>query len=223
MIRQNTFRLTVVSTLLLALSSPQLSHAQDTKSDIPSIPVEVQALINDISDIDKLRALVPLKLNSDQIQKMIDAMTKAQIDYNQHLIDATVPPIKKLAEEIKEVRRKVLAGGTIPKDFDARVQKIEMDYYDRRASEDTKALKILSDSMRTIFTREQIAKAAAFGKQAGDKLGKNMKGTDDQFFNYFVQGVLIQYSGIVKLLKDMKVNADQAANSSLQTSVGAIK
>ncbi len=217
-----TCKLTCIVTLFLSIGTIH-AFAQDTKSEIPTIPAEVQALINDISDIDKLRALVPLKLNSDQLQKMIDAMTKAQINYNQHLFDATVPPIKKLAEEIKEVRRKVLAGGTIPKDFDTRVQKIEEDYFDRRAAEDTKGLKAVSDAMRAIFTKAQIAKAAAYGKASSDKLGKNMKGTDDQFFNYYVQGVLIQYSGIVKLLKDMKTNADMSALAPTFNSLGASK
>src|SRR5947207_1203347 len=90
-----------------------------------SIPPEVTALFDDISDIDKLRILNPLKLTADQIDKLVDAIGKSQKEYNKALADAAVPPIKDIAKEIKETRQKMLGGDPIPKEFDDKVKKLQ--------------------------------------------------------------------------------------------------
>src|SRR5438105_8233382 len=93
-----------------------------------SIPAEVSALFDDITDIDKLRVLNPLKLTPDQVDKIVAIIEKSQKDYNKALADAAVPPIKEIAKDIKDTRKKMVSGDPIPKDFDEKVKKLQNDY-----------------------------------------------------------------------------------------------
>src|SRR5438105_4089862 len=75
-----------------------------------AIPPEVNALFDDIADIDKLRVLNPLKLTADQIDKITAEIKKSQKEYDKALAEATVQPIKGIASDVKDVRKKMLAG-----------------------------------------------------------------------------------------------------------------
>src|SRR5947209_3589866 len=97
-----------------------------------SVPKEVTALFDDIDDIDKLRVLNPLKLTPDQIDKIIALIQQQERDYNAKLTEAAVPPIREIAKDIKETRRKMLTGASLPADFEAKVKQIQADYDRRR-------------------------------------------------------------------------------------------
>jgi hypothetical protein len=178
--------------------------AQSAVAQSEIIPKEVEALFDDINDIDKLRVLNPLKLTTDQLDQIIVIVKKAQDDYNKKLADAAVPPIKEIAKEIKETRRKMLAGATIPKDFDEKVKKHQEAFVKRRNQEDFNTLKGLAEAVKKVLTKEQFTKAVSIAKDFLEKQGKEVKGEDDKFFNYYVLGTLITYPRIVPLLQDMR-------------------
>jgi hypothetical protein len=170
-----------------------------------SVPKEVSALFTDLDDIDKMRVLGPLKLKADQVDKIIDAITTTQDAYLKKVTAAAVPPIKDIAKDIKETRKKVLAGSPIPADFDAKVKKLQADFVERRKTEDANALKSLSASIRAVLTKSQTDKAISLAKSLTSKDGEpTFKGSDDQFFNLFIKGTFMDYGGIIPLLKDVK-------------------
>jgi hypothetical protein len=197
--------------LLCLVSALFLSIPARAQSDI--IPKEMQALLFDISDIDKLRVLNPLKLTSEQLDKIIATLKKAQEQYNSKLTEAAVPPIRQLAKEIKETRQKMLTTHSlVPKDFDEKVKKIQNDFTKQRDEADKTTLKSVSDSIRAILTKEQIDMGVSFAKKFTEEGGKQTKkGSDEQFFNLFVLGTFILYPRIVPLLEDMRKVSDMAA------------
>jgi Spy/CpxP family protein refolding chaperone len=169
------------------------------------IPAEVAALFDDINDIDKLRILNPLKLTTEQIDRLIAAIKQAQSNYNKRLADAAVPPIRQIAQEIKETRRRMLAGESVPKNFDEKVKKLQDEFIAKRTKEDSGTLKSLSDTIHEILTPDQVKKAVKLAKDLTEEDGKpTLKGSDDQFFRYYVLHTFILYPRTVPLLEDMK-------------------
>ncbi len=190
----------VMALAALASSAWRPLCAQDSP-----IPTEVSALLDDIADIDKLRILNQLKLKPDEIDRIIAAVEKSQRDYNKALADATVPPIRGIATDIRATRQKMLAGASIPKDFDEKVKQLQDDYVKRRDNAQADTLSKLSGALRAIITQDQLATAASIARKALTENGTpTAKGTDDQFFNYFVLKVFVGYPRIVPLLQDMK-------------------
>ena len=74
---------------------------------------EVLALFDMIDDIDWLRNLNPLKLKSEQITRMIAAITTVKTDYDKKAAALATTRVVKVAEEIRATKKKVLAGGEI--------------------------------------------------------------------------------------------------------------
>ena len=194
-------------------ASPRRAAAQT------EIPKEVLALFDDLSDIDKLRVLNPLKLTEEQLGKIIDTLTQARDKYVKSVSAAAVPPIRDMAAEIKELRKKLLTGGDVPSDFDSRVKKIQDDFVARRQAEENRTLKSLSDSIRAILTQAQIDKAVSLAKSLTKKNGREtLKGSDEQFFNFYVKGTFMDYGGIIALLEDMKkARGSGAAQASVKS------
>jgi hypothetical protein len=201
----------------MALMIGALPRQGAAQSDF--IPNEVVALFRDIDDVDKLRVLNPLKLTAEQLEKIIAEVKKHQDAYNRRLADTLVPPIQRIARDIKETRRKLLTGGDIPKDFDEKVKKIQADYIKRREQENHDTLKSLSDKFRAILTEEQVKKAVELAKTLTQKDGKpTMKGSDAEFFNYYVMMTFVVYPRIVPLMEDMKrALQEEAASGSSAT------
>ncbi len=181
------------------------------------VPKEVTALFDDIADIDKLRILNPLKLTTEQLDKLIPAIKKAQVEYNRKVSEAAVPPVRELAKDIKEARRKMLASRSgVPKDLDEKVKKLQSEFIKRRDAEDKSTLKSLSDTIRGILTPDQITTAISIARKYTENDGKpTKKGTDDQFFNLYVFGTIVVYQRIVPLLEEMKKAADTSGAGAL--------
>jgi hypothetical protein len=188
---------------LMALMIGALPRQGSAQSDF--IPAEVIALFRDIDDVDKLRVLNPLKLSAQQLEKIIAEVRQHQETYNRRLADSVVPPIRSIARDIKETRRKLLTGGDVPKDFDEKVKKLQADYIKRRDQEDRDTLKSLSDKIRAILSEEQVKKAVELAKTLTQKDGKpTLRGSDAEFFNYYVMMTFVVYPRIVPLMEDMK-------------------
>lgn len=197
------------------LLAPCLCTSIPARAQSDIVPKEVQEVFADISDIDKLRILNPLKLSGEQLDKIITVLKKAQTEYNSKLREAAVPPIRDLAKEIRATRQKMLeTHGTVPKDFDEKVKKIQDGFIKRRDTEDQTTLKSVSDSIRAILNKDQIASAVSIARKFTEEEGKpTKKGTDDQFFNLYVLGTFIVYPRIVPLLEDMRKVADTSASA----------
>lgn len=195
--------------VLATLAGGMTSNAR-AQSD--TIPPEVAALFEDIADIDKLRVLNPLKLKADQIDRLISLVRKSQADYDSKLAAAAVPPIRQMASEIKETRRKMLGGAAIPPDLDSKVKKAQEEFVKKRDQQDFATLKSMAEEVTRILTSEQKSKAAGLARDALTKDGKpTAKGDDEKFFNFFVLQVFIKYPRIVPLLEDIKRSSDSAS------------
>jgi hypothetical protein len=195
-------RWAVVALLTIMFCSPWIPlRAQNDKGG-QTIPSEVNALFEDIIDIDKLRVLNPLKLTPEQITQLIATVKEWQGKYNKQLADAAVPPIKSIAAEIKETRKKMVAGALIPKDFDDKVKGIQSKFTERRSQAEFDTVKGLAESVKKILTSEQAASAEKMAKEAVADKGKDPPKLN--YFNVYVLSIFIQYSRIIPLLEQMK-------------------
>jgi len=190
----------------LALAAAILTVPLAATSQKVPIPPEVVALFDDIHDIDKLRVINPLKLTPEQVDRLIAAVQTAEAEYNRALADAAVPPIRQIAKEIEQTRQAMLAGASVPADFDAKVKTLQEEFVKRRDSADKETLKSLSAAIRKALTEEQVKTAISLVKKAtADKDGKpTLRGTDESFFHYYVLHVFVKYPRIVPLLRDIK-------------------
>jgi hypothetical protein len=208
MIRRPWFAgLVSIFTLGLCLSAP----AQDAAKSGAVIPPEVVALITDLNDIDRMRVIGPLKLKPDQLDRLIALMEKSTEDHNRKLAEAAVPPIREIAKDIKETRRKVIAGAPIPTDFDEKVKGIQDAYNARRTKQEFDTLKSLSEGVRAVLTSAQIEKATSLARAALDDAGAKTRGTGDKYFNLYVKSVFIDYPNIIPLLKAVRAAVSQPA------------
>ena len=190
---------------VLALANPLCSARSSAQSAADTLPKELVAVVTDVSDIESLRALNPLKLTAEQLGKIEEAVRKAGENHAKKIATAAAP-LQAMGPEIRELRKKLLTGGEVPEDFDKRGAKIQEAFVAKREAEKNKTLKSLSDSVKEILTKDQVAKAIAVSKKLTKRDGKpTMQGSDDQFFNFFIQSVLIDYyPNILPLLDEMR-------------------
>src|SRR5262249_17718874 len=141
----------------------------------------------------------------DQMEKIATALKSSQKEYDKALVDAVVGPIKGITKEIKDVRKSMLGGEPIPKDFDEKVKGIQDAFVKKRDTADVNALKGLSSAIKKILTEEQFSKAAELARKFVEKESKpNAKNTDEQFFNFYVLQIFIRYPRILPLMEEMK-------------------
>src|SRR2546421_2147255 len=126
---------TVAAVGLLVCSGVTSARAQ---SDL--VP-EVVALFDDINDIDKVRVINALHLTKDQLEQIIAGMKVYQQAYNKALTDVVMPPLREIAKDIKETRAKMLKGGEVPSDLDAKVKKIQDAFIKKRDTVEVNTLK----------------------------------------------------------------------------------
>ncbi len=202
---RNIHKVLIAAVLITAGRTPTIAQGI-------GLPADVTALFEDIMDIDKLRVLNPLKLKSEQIDKMIAVIQKSQDNYNRKLAAAGLA-IKDLSSEIKETRTKMMGGAAIPTDLDDKVKKLQDKFVEQRNKLEKDTLQGMSTAMTSVFTSDQKASAVALAKKALNKEGKpTTKGSDDNYFNYYVLQVFIQYPRAISLLKDIK-GAKESARS----------
>src|SRR5438552_3307023 len=85
---------------------------------------EVLALFDMIDDIDWLRNLNPLKLKPDQMERLSASVTTVKADYDKKAAALATIRVAKMGEEIRAVKKKVLAGAEIPTDFETKIKKL---------------------------------------------------------------------------------------------------
>jgi hypothetical protein len=196
----------------LFLITPDRASAQ---GDV--VPKDLVAVIQEVSDLESLRALNPLNLTAEQVGKIAEEIRKAGANHMKK-VTAAAMPLQGMAKEISELRKRLLTGGEIPEEFDARGRKIQDQFVAKREVEKNKTLKALSDGVRAVLTPAQVAKVITLSKTLTKRDGKQtLQGTDDQFFNFWIQAVLIDYPGILPLLDEIK-KAKEAAGTGASVS-----
>ena len=201
--KASRLRFAIIALIALAIAGASRLRAQNE-----TIPPEVAALFEDIADIDKLRVLNPLKLTSEQIDKLIQLINKSKRAYDSALAAAAAPPIRSIAKDIKETRRRMLEGASIPTDLDNKVKQLQDSFVKKREDQDVNTLKSMSDEATKILTPSQKSKAVSLARKALSRDNKPAaQGDDDKFFNFYVMSVFIKYPRIIPLLEDMKRSA----------------
>ena len=164
---------------------------------------DVAPLFIALDDIGELRALNPLKLTPDELDKISAIITDAQTDYNKKLAANSAPILRKASDAILSAKKKALAGTALG--YDDALTKVLTDLEARRKETENATLKALSDKLQTVLTDAQVQAAAKTTKDEMIKLnGAAGKGTDAQFFNLYVLRVIMGYPRIVPLLKEMR-------------------
>lgn len=183
-------------------SPPDKTAAATPDPSMPS-PATLK-LFDEIDDIDKLRVLNPLKLTTDQMDKLADMITKAKAVYDKKVAAIATTRVVAMADEIHAVKKATLAGGEIPTAFDDKVKKIQDDFLAQRDKINAENFKSLIDQSRTILNESQIATCIKLAKTV-KPANVTVTTPDDRWFNVYVLDVFINYPRIVPLLKEMKV------------------
>ncbi len=185
-------------------SHPASAQAQaSTNSGQPS--KEVLDLQTDIEDLDTLHVLLPMKFTPEQMDKLAAAISSAKTEYDKKYTALSSAPLLKMADEIRETRKKAIAGTPVPAAFDSRIKGIQTDFSAKRIELDTANIVALSAVCRTILTPDQIALCAKMEIDAYKRNKRyNDKASDTQYFNAYVLDVFVGNARTVPLLKEMR-------------------
>lgn len=193
---------------LLLLAGVKSARAQEADAG-GKPPKEVLQLFDDLDDLDKLHYLNPLKLTTAQIDKLLAAIAAAKETYDKKVADITLPPIRKMGDEIRETKKRALAGADIPKTFDDRIKALQQNYFNQREKINVDNWTGLVTATKKILTEEQVALAIKLAKTGQ----KGASGQDDKWYNVYVLQVFISYPRITPLLNEMKAAKAAASDN----------
>jgi hypothetical protein len=208
--------LLLVSFAVAALCAPFRAAAQPPATQQPAAQTpaatgnpalnakQVAQMFDDLDDIDRLTSLNPLKLTADQLDRLIAAVSVAKEAYDKQYLTLANAALKTIADEIHDVKRKALAGGELPEDFNNRAKKASVSVAAAYSKLDTENLANLAPVIHEILTASQVAVAVKLCRNSAAQAGRPTAGTDTQWFNQYVMSVIISYPRIVPLLKEMR-------------------
>ena len=174
----------------------------------PAAKPDAATIVVDLDDIERLRVINPLKLQADQADKLIAALTTAQSDYDKKVNTLGTTIFGPMAAEAHDVKVKALAGAAIPKEFDDKMKKLQADFLKQRDDLNTDNIKRVAAAARTALTEKQIAVATKMERDQYEKDHADSKGvTDTQLFNLYCVDVFISNPRAVALLKDIRAAA----------------
>ena len=205
--------------LLAAMVFAAMGMACRVGAQAPSSPAsgsatekQVTALFYDLDDIDWLKSLTPLKLTPDELDKLIAAMSAAKDAYDKQWVELAMAQLKPISAEINDVKHKALKGGEVPDDFYMRAKKASAGFAEARNKLDLQTLALVAPVIHDILTPAQIMTAAKMSRSQAAQDGKPTAGTDTQWFNKYVQSVILGHPRIVALLKEMRAAADEGTS-----------
>jgi len=179
------------------------SVAADEKSK-----AEAAAIVADLDDIERLRALNPLKLEPDQLDKLVAALTKAQTEYDTKINTLGMSIFGSSAAEARDVKKQALVGTPIPKDFDDKVKRLQTEFLKQRDTINTNNITHVADLCKMVLTDKQVAVATKLERDQWEKDHPDIKNaTDAQLYNLYCLDVFISGSRTVALLKEMRAAA----------------
>ena len=209
--------------LLCALFACGLSitvQAQANNATSDKSHKEVWDLTDQLDDLDRLSVITPLKFTPDQIDKIITVLEREQSAYDKKLSTTRAAMILKLGDEIRATRKQAIDGKTTPPAFFDKVKKARAEYMAFENKAGLELLGIVTKQMQPILTKEQIAIAAKLSKDAAASQKLSDKGTDEQWFNYYLFNAVITNNRMVPLLKELRANAKSAAVTAPNTTTG---
>jgi len=178
-----------------------VAHAQDK----PAAKTDATLIVADLDDIERLRSLNPLKLQPDQVDKLIAAMKSAQADYDKKVNALGSTVFGPTASEVRDMKKQVLAGNAIPKDFDEKMKKLQADFLKQRDDLNTANIVSVSAAVKAILTDKQVATATKLERDQWDKDHPGGKGaTDTQLFNLYCLDIFISGTRTVPLLEEVR-------------------
>jgi hypothetical protein len=187
---------------------PALRGGRALAQEKPTDKQAATAVVADLDDIDRLRVLNPLKLEPDQIDKLVAALTSAQADYEKKVNSLGAGTFGPVASEARDVKRQVLTGGAIPRDFDDKIKKIQTDFLKQRDDLNTANIKAVAAACRSVLTDRQVTVATKLERDQWNKDHPDVKdATDTQLFNLYCVDLFIANPRAIPLLKEMRAAA----------------
>jgi hypothetical protein len=118
--RSNRFRALWIWGIGAALLCGSAAHAQTPNSTLP--PPDVQKTLDHIGDLDILKALNPLKLTAEQIEKIVEVL-KSVAATGETKRKEDNETFRALAAEVAKARESALQGGEITTELEQKVIK----------------------------------------------------------------------------------------------------
>jgi hypothetical protein len=195
--------------LALALVFNNAAHSnQAAAQDKPPAKTDATMIVSDLDDIERLRALNPLKLQPEQLDKLIAALKTAQTDYDKKVNAIGASVFGPAGSEVREVKKQTLAGNAIPKEFDEKMKKLQADFLKQRDDLNTANIVGVSAAVKAILTDKQVAAATKLERDQWDKDHPGGKGaTDAQLFNLYCLDMFISGARTVPLLEEVRAAA----------------
>jgi len=169
---------------------------------------DATAIVIDLDDIERLRALTPLKLQPEQIDKLIAALTTAQTDYEAKVNALGTTIFASSAAEVRDVKKQALSGTAIPSAFDEKMRKLQADFLKQRDDLNTANIKAVAAACKAVLTDKQVATATKLERDQWNKDHSDAKGaTDSQLYNLYCVDLFISSPRSIPLLKEMRAAA----------------
>ncbi|MBC7528331.1 MAG: hypothetical protein H7308_12370 [Chthonomonadaceae bacterium] len=196
-------RLMIPLTLFSLSLSPSLVHAQEAGKPPPVSPSEanMEALYNASTDIGRLRALNILKLTDAELDKIVIVVSDSQKAYQKQYKAMLTKLLLKLEPSLKKTKKDGLAGKDI--DYEEETRKALDDLPKRVTVLDQDYAVRYVEQLKPLLTKVQITAAASFAKLERQKLNPEAKGTEDQWFNFYVNSIF-SYGRLLPLLQEMQ-------------------
>ena len=192
--------------LSLAMGIWALGHVSTVGAqEKPAAKTEAVAVVSDLEDIERLRVLNALKMQPDQVDKLIAALATAQAEYDRKVNDLGSSIFASTASEVRDVKKKMLGGAALPKDFEDKMKKLQIDFLKKRDDLNVENIKSVGVACRIVLTDTQVATATRMERELWEKEHPDAKGaTDNQLFNLYCVDMFISNPRIVPLLKEVK-------------------
>ena len=206
-------RFAVATVLALAMAvgligSAHLHGSSVAAQEKAAAKLDPSAIVVDLDDIEKLRALIPLKLQPDQLDKLAAALTAAQTDYDAKVTALGSSVFGSSASEIRDVKKQALTGAPIPKDFDDKMKRLQADFLKQRDDLNTANIKTVAAACKAILTDAQVATATKLERDQWNKDHPTIKdATDTQLYNLYCVDLFISNPRAIPLLKEMRAAA----------------
>lgn len=193
-------RLLIATVVCLTLICSRQARAQDTKPK-----VDATAIVLDLEDIDRLRSMAPLKITAEQAGKLAQALDSARTEYDKKVTELGTRVFGPLMQEARDIRKQMLAGGELPREFDDKVAAAQADFLKQRNTINTENIQKVATAVKGILTESQAALATKMERREWEKEHPDAKNaTDGQLFNLYCVDVFISNPRAGALLKEIK-------------------
>lgn len=147
----STLMIGVLPSVALAQPPAGGEAGKTTKFEVPA---DIQKTMDSISDLDLLKALIPLKLTADQIQKLTTVMKEA-VDAMESRRKEEFAAWRSIADDVAKAREDALNGVNVTPEVEAKILKAITESEKRSVAARQDAVARIFAVAREIFTPEQ--------------------------------------------------------------------